>query len=194
MLEKQKTIINAVSISGIGLHTGCSSTITFKPAPEDTGIIFRRIDLDEPVDIPAKIEFVDSIARGTILSNNGVKIYTVEHVLAAIMGLTIDNVIIELDAEEPPVMDGSSIDFVNILKDNIVQQDKPRQYFEVKENIVYKDEEKGIELIVVPSDKFKITYMVDYNNPALGTQFTTMYDLEEEFVKDYASTRTFCFL
>lgn len=194
MLEKQKTIINAVSISGIGLHTGCNSTITFKPAQENTGIIFRRIDLDEPVDIPARLEFVDSIARGTILSNNGVKIYTVEHVLAAIMGLTIDNVLIELDAEEPPVMDGSAIDFVNILKDNIVLQDKPRQYFEVKENIVYKDEEKGIELIVVPSDKFKITYMVDYNNPALGTQFTTMYDLEEEFVKDYAPTRTFCFL
>jgi UDP-3-O-[3-hydroxymyristoyl] N-acetylglucosamine deacetylase/3-hydroxyacyl-[acyl-carrier-protein] dehydratase len=176
------------------LHTGCTSTITFKPAPEDNGITFKRIDLDEHIEIPANIDYVDSISRGTILSKDGVKIYTVEHVLAAVVGLTIDNVIIELDAEEPPVMDGSSIDFVNILKDNIAIQDKPRQYFEVKENIVYKDAEKGIELIVVPSDKFQITYMVDYNNPALGTQFTTMYDLEEEFVKDYASTRTFCFL
>lgn len=194
MLEKQKTITNEVSISGTGLHTGCKSTITFKPALEDTGIIFRRIDLDEPIDIPAKIEFVDSISRGTILSKDGMKIYTVEHVLAAVVGLTIDNIIIEIDAEEPPVMDGSSIDFVNILKGNTAIQDKPRQYFEVKENIVYKDSERGIELIVVPSDKFQITYMVDYNNPALGTQFTTMYDLEEEFIKDYAPTRTFCFL
>jgi UDP-3-O-[3-hydroxymyristoyl] N-acetylglucosamine deacetylase/3-hydroxyacyl-[acyl-carrier-protein] dehydratase len=194
MLEKQRTIKEDAKISGTGLHTGCSSNLIFKSAPEDHGIIFRRTDLAENVDIPATIDFVDSISRGTILSNKGVKIHTVEHVLAAISGLNIDNIIVELDAEEPPVMDGSSIDFVNLLKDNIIEQDKPRQYFEVKEIIAYKDEEKGIELIVVPADKFKVTYMVDYQNPALGTQFTSLYDLEEEFIKDYASTRTFCFL
>ncbi|MBU4486775.1 MAG: bifunctional UDP-3-O-[3-hydroxymyristoyl] N-acetylglucosamine deacetylase/3-hydroxyacyl-ACP dehydratase [Candidatus Delongbacteria bacterium] len=194
MLEKQRTIGEEARISGIGLHTGCNSNLIFKPAPEDNGIVFRRSDLEVPVDIPATIDFVDSISRGTILSNKGVKIYTVEHVLAAISGLNIDNIIVELDAEEPPVMDGSSIDFVNLLKDNIVEQNKPRQFFEVKEIIAYKNEEKGIELIVVPADKFKVTYMVDYQNPALGTQFTTLYDLDEEFIKDYASTRTFCFL
>lgn len=194
MLEKQRTIKEDAKISGTGLHTGCSSNLIFKSAPEDHGIVFRRTDLAENVDIPATIDFVDSISRGTILSYKGVKIHTVEHVLAAISGLNIDNIIVELDAEEPPVMDGSSIDFVNLLKDNIMEQDKPRQYFEVKEIIAYKDEEKGIELIVVPADKFKVTYMVDYQNPALGTQFTSLYDLEEEFIKDYASTRTFCFL
>jgi len=194
MLEKQRTIKTEARISGIGLHTGCNSNMIFKPAPEDHGIVFRRTDLSAIVDIPATIDFVDSISRGTILSNNGVKIHTVEHVLAAISGLNIDNILIELDAEEPPVMDGSSIDFVNLLKDNIIEQEKPRQYFEVKEIIAYKDEEKGIELIVIPADKFKVTYMVDYQNPALGTQFTSLYDLDEEFIKDYAPTRTFCFL
>lgn len=194
MFEKQKTIKEQVSISGTGLHTGCKTTLTFRPAPENSGIIFRRTDLEQPVDIPATIDYVDSISRGTILGNNGVKVHTVEHVLAAVSGLNIDNVIIELDAEEPPVMDGSAIDFVNILKDNIAVQDKPKQYFEVKDILSYKDEEKGIELIAVPADKFKVTYMVDYQNPALGTQFTSLYDLDEEFVKDYANTRTFCFL
>ncbi|HAQ61743.1 TPA: UDP-3-O-[3-hydroxymyristoyl] N-acetylglucosamine deacetylase [Candidatus Delongbacteria bacterium] len=194
MLEKQRTIKTETRISGIGLHTGCNSNMIFKPAPEDHGIIFRRTDLENLVDIPATIDYVDSISRGTILSNNGVKIHTVEHVLAAISGLNIDNILVELDAEEPPVMDGSSIDFVNLLKDNIIEQEKPRQYFEIKEIISFKDEEKGIELIGIPAEKFQVTYMVDYQNPALGTQFSSLYDLEEEFIKDYAPTRTFCFL
>ena len=194
MLEKQKTIAKEVKISGTGLHTGCKSDLIFKPAPEGHGISFIRTDLEKPVEIPATIDFVDSISRGTILSRDRVKIHTVEHVLAAVSGLNIDNIIIELNAEEPPVMDGSSIDFVNLLKDNIVEQDKPKQYFEVKDIITYKNEEKGIELIAVPAEKFKVTYMVDYQNPALGTQFTSLYDLDEEFVKDYAPTRTFCFL
>ena len=194
MFEKQKTIKEQISISGIGLHTGCTTTLTFKPAPENSGIVFRRTDMEKPVDIPATIDYVHSISRGTILGNNGVKVHTVEHVLAAVSGLNIDNIIIELDAEEPPVMDGSAIDFVNILKDNIADQDKPKQFFELKDILSYKDEEKGIELIAVPADKFKVTYMVDYQNPALGTQFTSLYDLDEEFVKDYASARTFCFL
>ncbi len=194
MLEKQRTIKTEARISGIGLHTGCSSNLIFKPAPEDHGIVFRRTDLEDSVDIPATIDFVDSISRGTILSNKGIKIHTVEHVLAAISGLNIDNILVELDAEEPPVMDGSSIDFVNLLKENIIEQDKPRQYFEIKEIISFKDEEKGIELIGIPAEKFQVTYMVDYQNPALGTQFSSLYDLEEEFIKDYAPTRTFCFL
>jgi UDP-3-O-[3-hydroxymyristoyl] N-acetylglucosamine deacetylase / 3-hydroxyacyl-[acyl-carrier-protein] dehydratase len=194
MLEKQRTIANEAKISGTGLHTGCNTNLTFKPAHENSGIIFRRTDTPEPVDIPATIEFVDSISRGTILGRSGVKVHTVEHVLAAVSGLNIDNIIIELDAEEPPVLDGSSAGFVELLKDNIVEQDSPKQYFEVKEIISYKDEAKGIELIVVPADKFKVTYMVDYQNPALGTQFTSLYDLDEEFVKEYAPTRTFCFL
>ena len=194
MLEKQRTIKTETRISGIGLHTGCNSNMIFKPAPEDHGIVFRRTDLENPVDIPATIDYVDSISRGTILSNYGVKIHTVEHVLAAISGLNIDNILVELDAEEPPVMDGSSIDFVNLLKDNIIEQEKPRQYFEIKEIISFKDEEKGIELIGIPAEKFQVTYMVDYQNPALGTQFSSLYDLEEEFIKDYAPTRTFCFL
>lgn len=193
MLEKQRTIDKEVSISGVGLHTGCNSTLTFKPAKEDHGIVFKRIDLEKPVEIPALIDYVDSIARGTILSKDGVKLYTVEHVLAAVTGMNIDNIIIEIDAEEPPVRDGSSIDFVNILKDNIVELDKPKQYFEITKLIEYKDEQKGIELIAIPSQKFEVTYMVDFRNPSLGTQFTSMYDLEE-FEKEYASTRTFCFL
>lgn len=194
MFVNQNTIKNDVSISGVGLHTGCQTTLTFKPAPVGTGIVFRRVDLNPAVEIPALIDYVDSVARGTILSKDGVKLYTVEHVLAAVSGLQIDNVIIEMDNEEAPVMDGSSIEFVKVLQDNLEEQDKPKQFFEITSTIEYKDKTKGIELIAVPATKFEITYMVDYNNPALGTQFTTMYDLEEEFVSDYASTRTFCFL
>ncbi|PID26622.1 MAG: UDP-3-O-[3-hydroxymyristoyl] N-acetylglucosamine deacetylase [Candidatus Cloacimonadota bacterium] len=194
MFVKQRTVKNPVSVSGVGLHTGCDSTITFKPAKDDEGIIFRRVDFDEPVDIPALIDYVDSVARGTILSNNGVKIYTVEHVLAALAGLQIDNVIIEINAIEPPVMDGSAIEFVKVLENNIVELEKPKRYFEIEKNVQYVDREKGIELIVTPSKKLQVTYMVDYKNPALGTQFSTLYDLEEEFVSEYASTRTFCFL
>ena len=194
MFERQRTIVKEVSISGIGLHTGGEANLTFKPAEANTGIIFRRVDLHEPVEIPALIDYVSDIARGTILSKGDVKIHTVEHVLAALVGLQIDNVIVELDNSEPPVMDGSSIDFVNILKDNIFEQENAKSYFEVADHFEYKEEDKGISLIVVPSKEFKITYMVDYKNPSLGTQYTTMFDLEKEFVTEFASTRTFCFL
>jgi len=194
MFERQRTIIKDTSISGIGLHTGGRANLTFKPAEANTGIIFRRIDLHDPVEIPALIEYVSDIARGTILSKGDVKIHTVEHVLAAIVGLQIDNIIIELDNAEPPVMDGSSIDFVNMLKDNIFEQENAKSFFEVSDHFEYKEEEKGISLIVVPSKEFKITYMVDYQNPSLGTQYTTMFDLEKEFIPEFASTRTFCFL
>ena len=194
MFEKQRTVSKKITISGTGLHTGCETELTFCPAPENTGIIFRVIRPEGDVDIPAVIDNVDSISRGTILSRNGVKVHTVEHVLAAVSGLNIDNIIIELNAEEPPVMDGSAIGYVRALKDNIVEQGRPRQFFQVKDILSYKDESKGIELIVVPADKFKVTYMVDYQNPALGTQFTSLYDLDEEFETEYASSRTFCFL
>jgi len=195
MFEKQSTIANDATVKGIGLHTGTSSEITFRPAPINTGVIFRRMDIEEIPEIPAHIDYVVDISRGTTIGVNDVKVYTVEHVLAALAGLKIDNVYIDIHGIEPPVCDGSSIEFVKALrKAGIVKQDSPRDYIIIEENIIYDAVKgEGVELIAMPSDEFKITMMVDYGNPAIGTQYTSMYSIDE-FETEYAASRTFCFL
>ena len=178
------------------MHTGNRTTITFLPAPVHSGVNFVRVDLpDRPV-IPATIDHVNGLERGTSLGMNKVRIHTVEHVLAALGGLQIDNLIVELDANEPPVGDGSAKPFVDaLLKAGILEQDASKEYLEIDMPIWYsKKKEKGVELVALPSDDFMITFMVDYKHPALGTQYTAMYSLEEEFVKEFAPARTFCFL
>ncbi len=195
MLLRQQTIGKEVSLSGIGLHTGNKTTITFKPAPPNYGIRFRRVDLDTSPEIPAVIENVVDISRGTSLGKDGVVIHTVEHVLAAIYGLEIDNVLVELEGNEPPVGDGSALPFVEKLQEaGIVEQNEPRDILVIDRTITYHDEEKRVDIVVTPSDQFRITFMVDYQNPALGTQYTSLYSLADEFVKEYAPARTFCFL
>jgi len=195
MFEKQSTIANDATVKGIGLHTGTSSEITFRPAPINTGVIFRRIDIEGIHEIPAHIDYVVDISRGTTLGVNDIKVYTVEHVLAALAGLKIDNVYVDIHGIEPPVCDGSSMEFVKALrKVGKVEQDSPRDYIVIEENIPYDAVKgEGVELIAMPSDEFKITMMIDYGNPAIGTQYTSMYSIDE-FETEYAASRTFCFL
>ena len=197
MFKQQRSIQNAVSISGVGLHTGNQTKLTFQSAPINAGIKFVRTDLPDQPDVPADIEHVVDIDHGTNLEYNGARVHTVEHVLAAIAGLELDNITIELDANEPPVLDGSSLPFVKALQEaGIVEQDSPKDYLEIESPILYSEHEDELlkELVVLPSDDFRITFMVDYKKPALGSQYTVMFSLENEFVSDYAPARTFTFL
>ena len=195
MLELQRTIAKESSMSGIGLHTGTSCTMTFKPAPENFGIKFVRVDLGGNPEIPANADNVVDVSRGTTIAVGEAKVHTVEHVLAAVVGLQIDNIIIELDGIEPPVGDGSSSPYVDaLLSAGFVQQDAPKDYLIIDETVMYHDEENQIDIVALPLDGYRATVMVDYQNPALGSQHTGLFDLEKEFVEEFAPARTFCFL
>jgi UDP-3-O-[3-hydroxymyristoyl] N-acetylglucosamine deacetylase / 3-hydroxyacyl-[acyl-carrier-protein] dehydratase len=195
MLELQRTISKPVTMSGIGLHTGTECTMTFKPASENYGIRFVRIDLGGKPEIPATADNVVDISRGTTIGVGDAKVYTVEHVLAAIVGLQIDNIIIELDGIEPPIGDGSSLQYVEALKNaGFVQQNEPKDYLIIDETVIYHDENKQIDIVALPLDSYRVTVMVDYQNPALGSQHTGLFDLEKEFASEFAPARTFCFL
>lgn len=195
MLQLQRTIKNPVSLSGIGLHTGVTCTMTFKPAPENYGIRFVRTDLGGNPEIPAVCDYVVDISRGTTLGIGEARVYTVEHVLAAIVGLQIDNIIIELDNIEPPVGDGSAMPYVEILQQaEIVDQTAPKDFLIIDETVQYRDENKDVHIVALPLDGYRATVMVDYMNPALGSQHTGLFDLEKEFVTEFAPSRTFCFL
>jgi len=194
-LKNQCTIGNETSCVGIGLHTGVESKITFKPAPEEFGIRFKRMDVEGCPEIRADIDHVVDISRGTTIEENGVRIHTVEHALAACVGIGLDNVLIELTAKEPPVMDGSAIDFVEaLLKAGIVQQNAPKNYLHIDEAVGYSDHKRGGDIHIMPSDQFRITFMIDYKFRSLGTQFATLDNLEKNFAKDIAPARTFAFL
>ncbi len=200
MTKKQRTIKNPVSLKGRGIHTGNNTKITFKPAPANYGRRFVRIDLEDKPEIPALIEYVvmdkslDS-SRGTTLRKDDVEIHTVEHVLAALVGLEIDNVIIELNANEPPIVDGSAMPFVNkLLEAEIVEQDADKEYLVIEEPVNYKNERRGVEFVALPTDDYRITLMIDYKNPVLGSQHTGLFSLEHEFITEFAPARTFAFL
>ncbi|MHB1048936.1 MAG: bifunctional UDP-3-O-[3-hydroxymyristoyl] N-acetylglucosamine deacetylase/3-hydroxyacyl-ACP dehydratase [Bacteroidota bacterium] len=195
MLVQQRTIKKPVSMSGIGLHTGTQCTMTFRPAPENYGLRFRRIDIGGSPEIPADVDHVVDIARGTTLGIGEAKVYTTEHVLAAVVGLQIDNLIIDLDGIEPPIGDGSAKPYVDkLLEAGFEVQDAPKDYLVIDQPIEYKNEAKGVHIVALPTDDFRITVMVDYNNPALGSQHTGMFDLEKEFIPEFSMCRTFCFL
>ena len=196
MLEKQRTIKNEITMSGVGLHTGNRSNMTFKPAPENYGVKFKRIDLPESPEIPADIDHVIDISRGTTIAKDGAEVHTVEHVLASIMGCEIDNIIIELDSNEPPIMDGSAKDYVETLKKaDIVEQEAKRDYLVIEDTVHYHDDKTNVDIVALPlKDDFRISVMIDYNNPALGVQHTGLFNLQKEFEKEFAPSRTFCFL
>ncbi|MGE5430220.1 MAG: bifunctional UDP-3-O-[3-hydroxymyristoyl] N-acetylglucosamine deacetylase/3-hydroxyacyl-ACP dehydratase [Syntrophomonadaceae bacterium] len=195
MLEKQRTISKSVSMSGTGLHTGTSCTMTFMPAPENCGIKFIRVDLGGNPEIPAIAENVVDISRGTTIGIGEAKVHTVEHVLASIAGLQIDNIIIELDGNEPPIGDGSALPYVKILLEaGLQQQDAPKDYLIIDETVQYHNEEGQTDIVALPLDNFRVTVMVDYQNPALGSQHSGLFDLEKEFVDEFAPARTFSFL
>jgi len=194
MSTKQKTIKREISLSGVGIHTGNTVKMTIKPAPINHGFAFSRVDLEGSPIIAAKAEYVVNTQRGTNLEKNGVQIQTSEHVLAAAVGLNLDNLLIELDSSEPPIMDGSSKFFVEALeKAGIQEQDAYINEYVVKEIISYKDEITGSEIILMPSEEYKVTTMVDFGTKILGTQNATL-DKISDFKEEIAAARTFSFL
>ncbi|NER15604.1 bifunctional UDP-3-O-[3-hydroxymyristoyl] N-acetylglucosamine deacetylase/3-hydroxyacyl-ACP dehydratase [Spongiivirga citrea] len=192
--SKQTTIKKEVTLKGVGLHTGKEVTLTFKPAPVNHGYAFMRIDLEGNPIIEADANYVINTQRGTNLEKKGVKIQTSEHVLAALVGLDFDNVLIELDASEPPIMDGSSRYFVEALeKAGKEEQDASREEYVVKEVISYADEQSGSEITIIPAEEYQVTTMVDFGTKVLGTQNATMNHISD-FKNDIADSRTFSFL
>ncbi|MCB9317557.1 MAG: bifunctional UDP-3-O-[3-hydroxymyristoyl] N-acetylglucosamine deacetylase/3-hydroxyacyl-ACP dehydratase [Lewinellaceae bacterium] len=191
---KQFTIKNPVTIKGVGLHTGKAVSLTFKPAPANHGYRFQRIDLPEQPVLPADVRLVVSTNRGTTLRSGDAQVATVEHVLSALTGLGIDNVLMEIDGAEMPIMDGTSLPFVKVLEQAGQEaQDADREYFVITEPISYKDELLGIELLALPAESFEATVMIDFNSKVLGQQFAALHTMEE-YQEEIAPCRTFVFV
>ena len=190
MNKKQNTINKKILFSGVGLHTGQISNMTVYPSPPNSGIVFKRSDLENSVTIPAKVEYVIETNRGTTIGIDNIKIYTVEHVLSALSGLGIDNVLIEIDNVEPPIFDGSSKPFIDkILKFGIKEYEVNKKNISISEHIEYSNNEYKIE--VKPDPEFKITYHANFNYGNIGKQ-SFSYTLDDNYVEDIASARTFC--
>jgi len=194
MSEKQKTLKKSFTISGVGLHTGETVEVTVEPAAENHGYKFQRIDIEGQPIIPADASLVVDTQRGTTLEKNGVKVCTTEHLLAALYGMQVDNALIKLNGIEIPIVDGSALPFVKeIEKVGFKEQEAERKYFEFKSNQAYEDLEKGIEILAIPYDEFRVTVMVDYDSHVLGTQHASMYHIGE-FKENISPCRTFVFL
>ena len=193
MKENKQTISGRVTYTGVGLHTGQISTITFLPADKDDGVTFVRADLPDNPKIPATIDYVIDISRGTTIGIKGVgSVSTVEHVLAAIRALKIDNITVEVNGPEVPVADGSAYPFLKLLKETgMVEQDSPREYFVFDEPISFSAPEDNVDIVIVPSNELKVTFMIEF--PFLGTQYTWLPSLDV-FEKEFSHARTFCFL
>jgi UDP-3-O-[3-hydroxymyristoyl] N-acetylglucosamine deacetylase/3-hydroxyacyl-[acyl-carrier-protein] dehydratase len=193
MSEKQKTLGKEISLNGKGLHSGINVTLTFKPAPADHGYKFCRLDLPGQPMIDAIADYVTDTSRGTTLVQNNASVATVEHVLAALYGMKIDNALIEINGPEAPIMGGGASKFVEAIKEAGIEELKEeRNYFEVKQKIVYSDEEHGIDLMVYPDDHFSINVLIDYNSRILGNQYAILDSLDD-FEKEIADSRTFVF-
>lgn len=194
MSVKQVTLKQEITVEGAGLHTGVNARLTLKPASENHGYKFQRIDVKGQPIIDADVDNVVDTSRGTTLSANGVKVSTTEHVLAALAGMEIDNALIEIDGPEVPILDGSSYQFVDaISKAGLREQEATRTYFEIKENLTYEEPARNVEMLAVPSPDYRITVMVDYNSPVLGTQHAQMHKITE-FKSEIAKCRTFVFM
>ena len=191
---KQHTISKSVTVSGVGLHTGVSANMTFLPAPPHHGIKFQRTDIEGEPTVDADVDNVVDLSRGTTIEQSGARINTVEHTLAALVGTEIDNVLIQLDGPEPPILDGSSKQFVDALVEaGSEEQSALRNFFEVQEGIFYREPARNVEIAALPLDDYRITVMVDYNSPVLGSQHASLNDIKE-FNTEIAACRTFCFL
>ena len=191
---RQRTIKQPITVTGTGLHTGQNVSMTFKPAPENHGFKFQRIDLPGNPLIDVDVDNVSDTSRGTTIEQNSASVSTIEHVLASLVGLQLDNVLIELDGPETPIMDGSSILFIEALeKAGIEEQSLEREYFTIPYNIHYAEPDRKVDMVAMPLDDYRLTVMVDYNSPVLGTQHATITNIAD-FKKEIASSRTFCFL
>jgi UDP-3-O-[3-hydroxymyristoyl] N-acetylglucosamine deacetylase/3-hydroxyacyl-[acyl-carrier-protein] dehydratase len=194
MIIKQRTIQKPVTVKGKGLHTGIDVELTFKPAPENFGYKFKRVDLESNPIISAVAENVVDTSRGTTIEEKGVRISTIEHVMAALVGMRIDNILIEVNGPETPIVDGSSIMFVNALKEaGVVDLEADRKFYEIKEKIVYSDTQRGVEIVIFPDDHLSIDVMIDYNSKVLGHQYALINSLDD-FETEIAPCRTFVFL
>lgn len=193
MTENQRTLAKEVSLTGKGLHTGVDVTVTFKPAPVGHGYVFCRADLPEKPLIRALADQVTDTQRGTTLEENGGSVHTVEHILAAFYGLQVDNVLIEMQGPEAPIMGGSSQRFVEAIKEaGIVEQEAERDYYQIKEKIAFEDEENGVDLIIYPDDHLSINVLIDYNSAVLGNQYAILDHLSD-FEENISMCRTFVF-
>jgi len=192
--QNQQTLKGSVTLHGVGLHTGEKVTMTMKPANPGYGVRFQRVDLpDRPV-VKADVDFVVDTSRGTTLEYNGARVSTVEHTLAALVGLGIDNALIELDGPEVPILDGSSRLFVEAIDSvGILEQEAKRIVYSIDTNIHYYDPVKNVDMLAVPSAEYQVTTLIDFNSPVLGTQHATLKHLSE-FRKEIGPCRTFCFL
>ena len=194
MKRKQKTIQAPISCTGVGLHTGVESTITFNPAPEDFGVKFLRTDKKDQYVTPDLDNVID-LTRGTTIQEKGITVHTTEHVLSACAGMEIDNLLIELNSKEPPVMDGSAKDFVSVLVESgIVEQKKNVDFLKITKPIVYTDEEKDVEVVGVPYDGFKTTFTIQYNLEDLDVQYSSVHNMSKNYRDQIAPARTFCLL
>jgi len=190
----QKTIKKAVSVKGLGLHTGREVNLTFRPAPVNHGYVFKRTDLEGSPEIPADVKYVTDTSRGTTLENKGATVQTIEHVLSALVGLEIDNAIIEVDGPEMPIMDGSSRYFVDALLDaGIEEQNAEKDYFEIESVISYTDPVNKIEIIAIPNKEFKVSVMIDFDSNVLTSQNANLNNISD-YQKQIAPCRTFVFL
>lgn len=194
MNSKQHTLKDAISFSGKGLHTGAPANLTLRPAGIDHGIKFKRVDIEGEPTIDADADLVVDVSRGTTLEQNGARVSTVEHILSAIVGYQIDNVIIELDGPEIPIMDGSALAFAEKIEEaGLEEQNALREYIELDHAIYYNDPKRSVEIAFLPLDDYRVTCMVDYNSDVLGSQHATLNELAD-FKKEIAPCRTFCFV
>ena len=194
MIEKQRTLKESIVFNGVGLHTGEAVTMEICPATDNHGYKFQRVDLENQPVIKADVDYVVATDRGTTLEQNGARVYTTEHVLAALYACQVDNALIKINGPEIPIMDGSALLFVKeIERVGFEDQAAEREYFELNENIPWEDLEKGIEFLAVPDTNYRLTVMVDYNSPVLGTQHASMYKISD-FKTEIAKCRTFVFL
>jgi len=194
MKRQQKTIKYPVSCTGVGLHTGVESTITFRPAEDNYGIKFLRIDKDDQIITPY-IDNVVDLTRGTTIEENGIRVHTTEHVMSACAGMGVDNLVIELNSKEPPVMDGSAKDFVAALNEgNIIEQDSEVNFLKITKPVVYTDEEKDVEVLAVPYNGFKTTFTIQYDLEQLDVQYSSVQNMYTNYETQIAPARTFCLL
>lgn len=194
MVVNQKTLENSFKIKGIGLHTGVDVTMNFLPAPINHGFKFKRVDLENKPIIPADVDLVIDTSRGTLLEKNGARIGTIEHALAALIGMDLDNVLIEVDNEEAPIMDGSSKYFVEAIeKAGVVAQDAERDYFEITEKIEIRDEKSGAHIIALPDNDYSLNVMISFPSDVLNNQYAMLESISN-FNSEIANCRTFVFL
>jgi UDP-3-O-[3-hydroxymyristoyl] N-acetylglucosamine deacetylase/3-hydroxyacyl-[acyl-carrier-protein] dehydratase len=189
----QHTIQDEISISGAGLHTGQSVTMRIKRGASNTGIVFQRVDLPLKPTVKADVDFVVETNRSTTLEHNGARVSTIEHLMAALVGMQVDNALIEIDGEEVPILDGSAQPFVEALqKAGVQQQEAEKIYYNIEHNITFSDEEKKVEMVALPYHEYRINTLIDFNSPVLGTQHAALKNIND-FNTNIAPCRTFCF-